>query len=332
MSARLHLIGACVCSPLGPSLALHGAATAAGMDAFVEHAVVCDASGEPVVVSQASFLEQSQAAERMQALAELAADACSSLLAGCAPTAKPVPCAIWLPAPRSGLAASELAAITSALGSKLPSPPRQLAPGFASLFAEWDSLREQFEAGRCDYALLGAVDSLVDEGALRALAQANRLLGPDNPWGGIPGEAACFLLLARQPTGTSLALGAYGLARGTETDPPGNALGGLFARLGTALPEGRRFEALHSGNDGDRDLAQEFELACMKSAEAIARDASVFKPIGQWGDLGTAFLPLLLAQLWYSHHKQDQGERDILVWAAGENATRGAIWVEVNHA
>ncbi len=329
MSTPLYLIGASVCSPLGPTLALHGAATAAGMDAFVEHATVCDAEGEPVIVSQASFLEQAQAAERMQALAELAAAECGALVSRQAPTAKSIPCAFWLPAPRPGLRAD--AAMLQAL-SHLPTAPRQLSPGFESLFAELERLRAQFEAGQCDYAILGAVDSRVDEPKLQALAQVNRLLGPGNPWGTIPGEAACFLLFARQPQGATIALGAQGQAVQAAGDPPGNALGELFARLGSALLEGRRFGAIHFGSDGDRDLAQEFELACMKSSTALAPGGAVFKPIDLWGDVGTAWLPLLCAQLWYAHHKGSLSERDILVWAAGENHSRGAITAEAHHA
>jgi 3-oxoacyl-[acyl-carrier-protein] synthase-1 len=62
-----------------------------------------------------------------------------------------------------------------------------------ALLEAHDALRR----GRCDYAVVGACDSLLDPGRREALLDSGRVKTRSNPVGFIPGEAAALMLLER---------------------------------------------------------------------------------------------------------------------------------------
>ncbi len=331
MNHPLSLIGAGVCSSLGPSLALHGAATAAGMDRFSTHPWVRDAAGEPVVLAQARFLPADlDAGDRLAALGEQAVRDCLAQLARCPPTRKPIASLLFLPRERAGFDRADRERVRQRLSALLPGPVLGLSvPGFQSFFAGLEELRRRFESGECDYAIVGAADCKVDEPTLRELLNADRLFCAEQPWAAIPGEAACFLLFARQPLPGAVQIWAQGYTKRAGDEPTGNALGELFTQLGQGLPAGRNFRAVHYGHAGGRGIAEEFEVACIKAAGRFDLEAERFKPLDQWGDVGRAWLPLLLAYAFYRRNSGDLAGQDLLLWAADAGDERAAFWVEV---
>lgn len=71
--------------------------------------------------------------------------------------------------------------------------------GLASAFEQASG---QLTAGRLDFAIVGAIDSLLDGQRLYDLVTANKVKTVDRPLGLTPGEAACFVLLQnKQHTG-----------------------------------------------------------------------------------------------------------------------------------
>ncbi|MDX8490256.1 hypothetical protein RFN29_01565 [Mesorhizobium sp. VK22B] len=111
---------------------------------------------------------------------------------------------------------SFLAAVTLATGEKFHPASRALDGGAAASVGLLERAAELMEQNGVQQVLLGGVDSLVNEADLARLGQAIRLKGADNAQGMVPGEAAAFVRLTREPEGPvgfNAAIHGVGLAQ-----------------------------------------------------------------------------------------------------------------------
>lgn len=182
--------------------------------------------------------------------------------------------------------------------------------GRLGLFSALEQASSELTAGRLDFAIVGAIDSLLDGQRLYDLVTANKVKTVDCPLGLIPGEAACFILLqCKQNVGDdqrSVELVLYPPARvqfsqemKLEFVPSGQSLGKTIG------------EALHNAGTGAGELGTIFsdltgsEFRAKDLASALIMLSNSYKlndwtqevPAATFGDTGAAsgLLALCLA-------------------------------------
>jgi 3-oxoacyl-[acyl-carrier-protein] synthase-1 len=161
---------------------------------------------------------------------------------------------------------------------------------------------EDLQCGALDLAIVGGVDSLIDEDTLSWLEISCRLKTPDLAQGLQPGEACGFLIL--ETAATAAARNALILARveavsiGKESEPlftgqpgTGQALADVIHRavLASSLGEQPRPWLVHDLN-GESYCANEWGLALFRLAFLSSKfgDPIVWFPMVSFGDTGAA--------------------------------------------
>jgi 3-oxoacyl-[acyl-carrier-protein] synthase-1 len=194
-----------------------GAVTAVGLTAAQTCAAV-RAGIRRFSPIEAQILEhiEPRVGARVSAAPELRADDASWLLnlaaralqdcepAGAGPEPEPAPVLLWLipEAHRghplsTGVADNELLVRLEQLSGRRFAPgSRVLHSGAAGCIEALGVARELLVSGAATRCLIGGADSLLRRSDLDRLARENRLLGPTQSQGLVPGEAAAFILVA----------------------------------------------------------------------------------------------------------------------------------------
>lgn len=163
-----------------------------------------------------------------------------------------------------------------------------------------EAARADLASGEVTAAVIGAVDSLLDEATLQWLESADRLKSIDSPMGLQPGEGAAFLVL--QMTALAHACGPIasllGIGRGHESHPRGSerspsgaglAQGILGALLAGSIVD-RRFWCI-SDQNGEYRRAMEWGCAQVLLDSSGAGQRMVphaWSPAAAFGDTGAA--------------------------------------------
>lgn len=166
-----------------------------------------------------------------------------------------------------------------------------LPMGHAGVIAAVKQAPRRMATAGLDRLLVVAVDSYVDETALRWLANARRLKAGDNPCGLIPGEAgACFLLEADEQ-GVAVESAALGFEeRHLFQKEPTIGLGlskVLQEVLGTNAPEPFRGDVLSDLN-GEDWRARELGYVRLRLRERLGDENRFVLPCESLGDVGAA--------------------------------------------
>ncbi|MBZ9794835.1 hypothetical protein [Mesorhizobium sp. ES1-4] len=161
------------------------------------------------------------------------------------------------------------------------------------------------EAGAAQ-VLLGGVDSLVNDTDLGRLGRAGRLKGEQNPQGLVPGEAAAFVRLTREPSRDATVVAAiHGIGVAQETDSvlsdrysQGRAMLGALREAmsgsGTSEPN---IDFVVSNGNGERYSGWEMMIARPRFYRTRREILPTAYPAMTLGDIGAAggALALMLA-------------------------------------
>lgn len=303
------VIGLGARTPVGRSWAASAAAVRAGLTRLAEHPRHLDPDGQPITVAAAGWLDPAHGgAARLLSLALAAAQ--EALV-----DSKKIPAGAlrgWLavPAPRPGRPANLESVLATRLRGRLAKSGHALtlellaedhAAGIDALARACDELRN----GRCELALVGGVDSLLETDTLDWLAAQGRLYTAENPRGLIAGEAAGFVVLAsegfaaRHRLPVLARICATGVARERSVGPDdintGAGLGAAISAALVGLPAGARVDQRHCDLNGEPWRADEFGLATVRISDRLVDPAGFIAPADCWGDVGAASAPLLLA-------------------------------------
>ena len=161
-------------------------------------------------------------------------------------------------------------------------------------------------AGPARYAVVGGLDSHLDQDVLDALDRARRVLAPDVADGFIPGEGAAFALLGSPPAEVREAAGLVAVsavATGEEaghllSDEPcrGDGLSDVLGRVADGLGAGAGpARTVFAGLNGESFWAKEWGVATLRVHRLFADDLRVEHPVDCFGDPGAALGPLMLA-------------------------------------
>lgn len=188
-----------------------------------------------------------------------------------------------------------------------------------------------------DYYIVGGSDSYFDDELINQLANDGRLLHTKNPDGFVPGEAAGYLVLTSNPelalvkNGYMIALNPPGIADEVghlNSDSPykGEGLDDAFKKA-LITHQQKNISTIYSSMNGEHFWAKELGVAQLRNKPAFSEQVEIIHPAENFGDIGAATAPVLLAlaadNLW-----QDKQAISSLVYGSADNAKRGAIVIE----
>jgi len=195
--------------------------------------------------------------------------------------------------------------------------------------------------GKIDYAVLGGVDSLVEEETLQWFYDTGRLKTGDQPAGVQPGEAAAFVFLELEKTArrrkaklratilaTAVGSEENELLAGKPTD--GLGLSETIAALFSELP---RNDApppwIMTDQNGEPYRAYEwgYAVARLSSQAGRVRDAALYYPAIAFGDTGAASGAVSLCVAARAFSRGYAMSREVLVISSSDNHDRAAIFL-----
>ncbi|HEX3623881.1 MAG TPA: hypothetical protein VH280_00490 [Verrucomicrobiae bacterium] len=228
-----------------------------------------------------------------------------------------------------------VAAITVALGGFRPALVDVVAEGRAAGLAALSRASAAIADGKIAGAIVGGVDSLVRPAVYDKLESAGILRGPANERGVLPGEAAAFCILEKQPVRNkamaSLAATATGQEPTAGTENPNQAQG-LTAVL-RAMRNAATFSHLPlfvCDLNGDRYRALEWGLAYTRAFGSVhekpdaATSGDLWHPADCIGDSGAATGLVDLIWAVEALRKGYSLVNQVLVWGASDGALRAA--------
>ncbi|HRH76449.1 MAG TPA: hypothetical protein PK129_03795 [Cellvibrionaceae bacterium] len=149
--------------------------------------------------------------------------------------------------------------------------------------------------------ILGAIDSYLDPLLLALMEKDGRVLRERNSVGFIPGEAACFMVIAKKGWAEQHHIPMLGLVGSAGVaEEPGhlysqtpNLGNGLSGAIRHALTGVEQFKFLYSSCNGEPMLAKELGIALMRNHTNAASFKHIH-PADCMGDVGAATVPLLM--------------------------------------
>lgn len=219
-------------------------------------------------------------------------------------------------------------------------PRAQVFPlGHAAIFEAVQAAAVDLESGRIRYAILGGVDTYLDEATLDWLADINRLKTDRNVIGLVPGEGAAFVVLEGRTA--ALARGAPALARidgaatameahGIYAETPSRADGltNALQRTLAALPHGGAETAVVLCDlNGERYRATEWGLTFLRALGVVQRSPAVWHPATSTGDTGAAAGVINLAFGAVAVANGYARPEQVLLWGSSDDGLRGSAYL-----
>lgn len=176
--------------------------------------------------------------------------------------------------------------------------------------------------------ILGAIDSYLDPLLLALMEKDGRVLRERNSVGFIPGEAACFMVVAKKEWAEQHHIPMLGFVGSTGVaEEPGhlysqtpNLGNGLSGAIRHALTGVEQFKFLYSSCNGEPMLAKELGIALTRNHTKSASFKHIH-PADCMGDVGAATVPLLMG---IAALKQKEIS---LIAASSDGPFRGAVCV-----
>lgn len=198
-----------------------------------------------------------------------------------------------------------LSAIIDAAGRKFHPASRAVDGGAAASIGLVEQALTLMEEQGVAQVLLGGVDSLINEIDLARLGQAGRLKSADNAQGLVPGEAAAFVRLVREPGRDAVVAAIHGIGTARETDSvlsdrysQGRAmLAALRAATTGTGPSEPNIDFVVSNGNGERYDGWEMLIARPRFYRTRREMMATAYPAMTVGDIGAAggALALMLA-------------------------------------
>ena len=333
------IVGLGAQTAVGLNLPANVAVVRSGLNCFqLSDYLLGSEDGEPLKVSQlVSLPRTARPSERMISMAVAAArEAIAPWLQSFGKSPAPdLPVLLSVPAPRPGIHEGIGRELMEVLIEQLPIQPDKpysvLATtghegGLAALAHAVNLVR----SGDLDAALVGGVECYHEIDSLHWLEAQDRLKLEDHPNGFIPGEGAGFVLLSskREAERRRLPILAEILAVGRGTEPRlwfsgkptigeglTQALQEMFSDRN--CPKGR-VRVTYCDLNGESWRADEWCYAYVRTGTRHGSPLDLRHPAANWGDVGAASGPLLVALASFELNRYFKSEDLALVWAASD--------------
>jgi 3-oxoacyl-[acyl-carrier-protein] synthase-1 len=312
----------------------------AGLQRFVELEGAFDRTGEAVVGAPVALL-----GKHPTPLIEMMTLAAAEAFGAAYPAADQPPRSLWVsvsvgaPVGAAGppLGRYPIERLQAALGHVPLDPSSEVRTGCHT--AVFEALAEglrRLRGGDAAACVIGGVDSLIRGGRLSPLDARNRLKTADCPHGLVPGEAAAFLVLEREPDARRRPAPAWARLGDVGLGHEANPLGSEQPCLGQGLSEAIRQATRAHGEqprpllgilcdlNGEPYRANEWGLARSRALR-WAREVKVWHPADCWGDVGAATGAVLLAFGAAALRQGFAPSPELLVWAGAEGGQRAAV-------
>ena len=341
----VRMIGGGARTALGRSLPASAAAVRAGLSHVTEHPYLVDRLERKIKVARATWLpDHVSGAERAVALAVNAAKEALAPIARGGSSQERIHVFVGLSETRPGRPADLDEVVVDALGKGARWAGRvervvPVAQGHAAALVAIDSALAAIRNGDSEVCLAGGVDSYFESETMEWLESTERLHGPENRWGFVPGEAAAFCLLAsadwarkhRLPAPLTVLATSRSeeLARiRTETICVGKGLSAVFeGALAPVRAEKDRVTGLLDDLNGEPYRADELGFALTRSADALTLPGDVMAPAQHWGDVGAASGALFAGLAFAAANRVNARAATTLMWASSEGGCRAAAVV-----
>jgi len=190
-------------------------------------------------------------------------------------------------------------------------------------------------AGKCEFCLVGGIDSYIDPDTLDWVEDNEQLHVPSNAWGFIPGEAASFSLVCSAQTAKkyTLSVKAQVVAMSTaqeqnriktETVCIGEGLTQAVAGAVSELPENSKIDNTICDQNGEAYRSGEFGFMLCRLSEHFTDPSDYLAPADCWGDIGAASGPLFINLITAAAEKDYSKGPYTLLWASSEGGERSA--------
>ncbi|AZO16731.1 MULTISPECIES: hypothetical protein [unclassified Mesorhizobium] len=229
-----------------------------------------------------------------------------------------------------------LAAVIDATGLRFHPASRAIDGGAAASIGLIERALALMEDAGIPQVLLGGVDSLVNDIDLSRLGQAGRLKGDENSQGLVPGEAAAFVRLVREPPrDTTVVAAIHGIGIAQETDSAlsdrysqGRAMLGALRDMvsGSGASEPDIHFVVSNGN-GERYSGWEMMIAHSRFYRTRREILPIAYPAMTIGDVGAAGGALALMLAADSFVKDYAPGPTAVCEIASENGLRAAAMV-----
>lgn len=211
--------------------------------------------------------------------------------------------------------------------------------GHAGVFRALEVAIRDLTIGKIRYAIVGGVDTYLDEATLDWLADINRLKNGRTVIGLIPGEGAAFVVL--ESRSGAEARGATALARvdavatamennGIYADAPcrGDGLTDSLKRTLAAMPDGGVDTAVVLCDlNGERYRAAEWGMTMFRALGSVRRAPAVWHPAASTGDTGAAAGAINLAFGAVAVARGYARPEQVLVWGSSDDGLRGSAYL-----
>lgn len=211
--------------------------------------------------------------------------------------------------------------------------------GHAGIFRALEAAVADLGRGRIRAAVVGAVDSYLDEATLEWLADIKRLKSDRTVVGLVPGEGAAFVVLERRSLamtrgaaplarvdGVATAMESHGIYASTPCR--GDGLTSALERTLGALPDGGADTAVVLCDlNGERYRAMEWGLTFFRALGSVRESPAVWHPAGSTGDTGAAAGAINLAFAAVAIARRYARPQTVLVWGSSDEGLRGSAYL-----
>jgi 3-oxoacyl-[acyl-carrier-protein] synthase-1 len=219
-----------------------------------------------------------------------------------------------------------------------------LTLGHAGVFQALQMAVSELASGRIRQAIVGGVDSYLDEATLEWLVDIQRLKTDTTVIGMIPGEGAAFVVIesrenaqARGATplarvdGVATAMESQSMFSGTPSR--GEGLTSALQQTLGALPDGGADTAVVLCDlNGERYRATEWGLTLPRTLGGLRKSPAVWHPATSNGDTGAASGAINLAFAATAIAKGYARPEHLLVWGSSDEGLRGSAYLRAPEA
>jgi len=336
----LAVTGMSMVSPVGLTVQQTCAAIRSGISSFTEIDGIVNRSGDSIFVGQVPSIEDVAACARTKQIAEKTLQDVlfhfpKSELAG-----RPIVlCLLTKDNARPGNSLEvdkEIPALIKRMGLSSRTTIRSYPHGNAAGIRALADANSTLKADPETIVLLLGVDSLLDIQALAYLEADDRLKGPRQPRGVIPGEAGACIVVESEQRALARRARIYcnvrGIGHSQEKAPVGSdapCLGdGLTQAIYLALEMARWGKAevgeVYCDLNGEAYRAHEWMLALCRTLD----DPTVTHPADCIGDIGAAFVPFLTGVAAMAFEKGYATSSKAIIFCSSDFGMRGCVCLE----
>jgi 3-oxoacyl-[acyl-carrier-protein] synthase-1 len=211
--------------------------------------------------------------------------------------------------------------------------------GHAGAFIALEQAVLDLAAGKYASAVIGAVDTYLDEITLEWLLDCKRLKTSTTDRGFLPGEGAAFIVIESARAATTRRKPAVAVLYGPATAVEANSIYddtpcqgvGLSECIGKTLaqaPElGKKTGLIVCDLNGERYRSLEWGLAAPRALAGIALDPPLVHPTDSIGDTGAASAAINICYAATALARGFAGTADILIWGSSDDGERGSVYM-----